>query len=147
MSNNTPPSRDPKTQDQQIGPDVNEYRTRIRRAINKLRGSVRTGIQHTLDFYSSIVAPELATSGESRFPKSMKPHPRDAGKSQVDRFEHLLYFTVGRAILSYFDSLRGDTKRLKKDVEHLEAVAKSPMDFRIRGDDAHGYHLVHKDDK
>lgn len=116
----------------------------LRLLIQEIRQQVPSAMQHTIDEYHRLIAPALADSGESRFPRSLKLHAAFAHRSQQTGFEHLVFFHIGDAILSFYHAIKtGEIEALDAALGFFSKAAKKGIfTARVEGDLQTGFHLI-----
>lgn len=119
----------------------------LRDAIIKLEKAAHPTAVPALENYLWAVSPDFANRGDSHFPHAVRPHRHDPERCGDQRTYAVLYFTIGNAILSYYDALRGAeqavTPILKSRVERLQQIATEGLArFLVTGSISHGFHFV-----
>lgn len=145
-----PPPAPVKPSPQPRPQDFVDSRLRIRNALAKMMVIMPSQTATILGGYFSLVSPTRHVNGHSEFPKTVRRH---ALFPENDAFGggrfNLLYFSVGSAILGYYEQVRGGkVPTMEARLVLLESLGSHPIeDFEQCGDEQHGFYLALKNEK
>lgn len=145
----TSPEESPSTTSKSRS-DAGRVGADLKRHIFAISERVRDGrTASLLHRYASLVSPSLANSNDSRFPRTVNPHPVYPGRT-IDRgFGNVLIFHVGHAVLQYYAAVGAEPDSLVEDgaIKRVADMAKLGLStYVLWGDDAKGYEIITTED-
>jgi hypothetical protein len=143
-----------------IGPDpltrdLTPFRIRLGTAAFKISEKVGSQYRGPIDRLLTKFSSANADTGESLFPWPLRRHVANNDRTTSNDWSQALYFTVANAIFTFYDAVLGrtepniaDAATLERRIKLVEEVAAfGPSSFMVRGSDALGWYMIHKESK